>query len=136
MEIPMKSMLSLTAATACILALASADASAFNRKSTSTGPNGNSRSVESSGGCSGGTCTYSRSVTGPLGRTRTRSRSVSGSSGESGASWERSGTATGPNGNTVTYGGSGSCSGGTCTYERGRTGPNGSVSRSGTVTRY
>jgi hypothetical protein len=129
----MKTMMSLAAA-ACVLTLAAADANAWQRNTTSTGPNGNSRSVESSGGCSGGTCGYSRSVTGPMGNTRTRSRTVTDQG--DGVSWDRERSVNGPNGNTVTYGGSGSCSGGSCSYERGRSGPNGSVSRSGTVSRY
>ena len=43
--------------------------------------------------------------------------------GEAGA-WQRSGSVTGPRG-TTTYGGSGSCSGGSCSWQRGGTGPHG-----------
>jgi hypothetical protein len=129
----MNKMFALAAAAACVVAM-SGDANAFQRHSTFTGPNGNSRSVDSAGSCSGGTCSYNRTVTGPRGGTRTRSGSASNTGG--GASWQRGGTATGPNGNTVIYGGSGSCSGGTCSYQGGASGPNGSVSHSGTVSRY
>ncbi len=132
----MKKTLALATAAAALMAMTAADANAWQRKTSSTGPRGFSRSVESSGNCSGGACTYSRSVTGPLGNTRTRSGTVADTGGGSGASWQRSGSATGPNGNTVTYGGSGSCSDGTCTYSGGHSGPNGSGSHSGTVSRY
>lgn len=129
----MKTMMSLAAA-ACVLTLAATDANSWERKTTTTGPNGYSRSVEGSGGCSGGECGYSRSVTGPGGTTRTRSGSVSDHG--DGVSWDRERSVTGPHGNTVTYGRSGSCSGGSCTVERGRSGPNGSVSRSRTFSRH
>jgi hypothetical protein len=36
----------------------------------------------------------------------------------------------------VTYGGSGQCSGGSCSYEGGRTGPGGTTTWSGNVSRY
>ncbi len=46
--------------------------------------------------------------------------------------WTRSGSFTGPRG-TTTYGGSGGCSGGSCSWQGGGTGPaGGSWSRSGT----
>ena len=125
----------LSLAAAVVLSFAVADANAWERNSTATGPRGNSRSVESAGGCSGGTCSYAREVTGPAGNSRTRGGSMNGASGEDGASWQRGATATGANGNSVTYGGSGSCSGGICSYESGHSGPNGMVSRFGTIAR-
>lgn len=127
-------LLSLAAA-AVVLSFAAAGANAWERNGTATGPRGNSRSVESVGGCSGGTCSYGREVTGPAGNSRAHGGSVSGASGEDGGSWQRGGTATGANGNSVTYGGSGSCSGGICSYESGHSGPNGTVSRSGAISR-
>lgn len=130
----MKKILAAGLASACVMAFAATEAGAWQRKTTSTGPNGNSRSVESSGGCSGGSCTYQRSVTGPGGNTRTRSRTVT--DGGDGDGWNRSRTVTGPAGNTYTTSRSGSCDGDSCSYERTRTGPNGSVTRSGTVSRY
>ena len=120
---------------AVVLSFAAAGANAWERNSTLTGPRGNSRSVERAGGCSGGTCSYGREVTGPAGNSRTRGGAATGVSGEDGARWQRGGTATGSNGNSVTYGGSGSCSGGICSYESGHSGPNGTVSRSGTISR-
>ena len=125
----------LSIAAAVVLSFAATGANAWEHNSTVTGPRGNSRSVERAGGCSGGTCSYAREVTGPAGNSRTGGRSASGASGEDGASWQRGATATGSNGNSVTYGGSGSCSDGICSYESGHSGPNGTVSRSGTISR-
>lgn len=131
----MKNLLATALAGACFMAFAATEVSAWERKTTTTGPNGYSRSVESSRGCSDGSCSFEREVTGPAGNTRTRSRTVTRDDDGDGVSWDRGRSVTGPAGNTVTYGGSGSCEGGRCSYERSRTGPNRSVTRSGTVSR-
>ena len=132
----MKNMLAFAAAVS-VVALTFSEANAWQRHVTVTGPRGNSRSVDSSGSCAGGTCTYSRAVTGPGGRTRTISGSAPATKNPDGSTtWSRGGTATGPNGGTVTYGSSGRCSGGTCTYQGGATGPSGgTTTRSGTASR-
>ncbi|RTL53558.1 MAG: hypothetical protein EKK40_03075 [Bradyrhizobiaceae bacterium] len=81
-------------------------AAAWSRSATVTTPRG-TYYRQGSGGCAGGTCSHSGSVTGPYGETVSRSGSV---------------TQTGP---------------GAYNYSRTTTGPNGnSVTRSGTVTRY
>jgi hypothetical protein len=57
---------------------------------------------QSSAGCSGGTCSRSRSVTGPNGSTVSRTESVT-RTGPNSFGYSR--TATGPNGNSVTRSG-------------------------------
>lgn len=57
----------------------------------------------SSGGCAGGTCSRSRSVTGPYGGTVSRTGSIT-RTGPGDYSYSR--TTTGPNGNSVTRSGS------------------------------
>ena len=53
-----------------------ADANAWTRSGTATGPRGSS-SVSVTAGCANGTCTRSATRTGPAGNTFTRQRSVS-----------------------------------------------------------
>jgi uncharacterized low-complexity protein len=54
---------------------AAADASAWTRSATSTGPRGTS-SLQASGSCANGTCSRSATRTGPAGNTYTRQGSV------------------------------------------------------------
>lgn len=116
----MKKVLGIAAA-AFTLTIALADANAWERKTTTTGPQGNSRSVEASGKCTGNSCTYKRVVTTPSGEKRVIKRKV----------------VTGPNGKTVSYGAAGRCSGDSCSYAGGAVGPNGGVvTGSGTVKRH
>jgi hypothetical protein len=97
------------------------------------GPYGGVTTWQRSGQCSGGTCTGSKTTTGPGGRTWTRERSVTGT-GNGG--WTSNGKATGPRGGSWTRSGGGSCAGGTCTYGGTVTGPNGNTgSYSGSFTR-
>lgn len=74
----------------------------WSRKSSVTGPNGNTVSRSGSGSCSGGSCSASRTTTGPYGNSV--SRSGSGSCSDGTCSGSR--TTTGPNGNSVTRSGS------------------------------
>jgi hypothetical protein len=84
-----------------ILSLTSVgEASAWSRSGSVTTRRGTFYG-QSSGGCSGGTCSRSRSVTGPNGNTVARTESVT-RTGPNSFSYSR--TATGPNGNSVTRG--------------------------------
>ncbi len=120
----------LAASTAALFA---ADASAWERNGSVTGPRGNTFSGEAQGSCSGGTCSRSRTITGPQGNIYNRQGRVT-RDGEGG--YSRQGSVTGPGGNSATYGGSGQCSGGTCSYSGGRTGPAGTSTWSGSGSRY
>jgi len=103
----MKKLLALTAGAFVATTAFAADADAFERRSTVTGPAGNQ--VHTQG---------SIKQTGP-------------------GQWERQRTITGPSGNTATLGATGSCSGGECNINRSRTGPAGNtVGRSTTIRRY
>jgi uncharacterized low-complexity protein len=67
----------LTAAMIGALSIAAAaDASAWTRSGTSTGPRGTS-SVQASGSCANGSCTRNVTRTGPAGNTYTRTGTVS-----------------------------------------------------------
>jgi hypothetical protein len=115
----MKSLLGFALA-ASVLTMAVADANAWDRKTSATGPYGNSRSVEAHGEFSGDSCTYKRVVKTPSGETR----AVGGKATES-------------NSGTVAYGASGSCSGNSCSYSGGAVGPNGgTIKGSGKIKRY
>ncbi|HTH95990.1 MAG TPA: hypothetical protein VL574_01160 [Stellaceae bacterium] len=94
----------LTAAIAGTTMLWAADASAgWQRHGSHVGRFGRSYSTSASGGCSGGTCSRSRSLTGPAGRTVSESGSIS-HTGPGDYNWNR--TVTGPEGGTVTRSGS------------------------------
>jgi len=103
----MKKIMALTAGAFVAATAFAADADAFERRSTITGPAGNQVHVQGS-----------VKQTGP-------------------GQWQRSRTITGPAGNTATLGATGSCYGGECTINRSRTGPAGNtVNRSTTIRRY
>jgi hypothetical protein len=126
----MKKALILTLAATSLIAMTVTDAFAWEHNGTVTGPRGYSRSLTGSGSCSDGSCSSSRQVTGPRGNTRTHEGTISRT--ENG--WQRNGTVTGPN-DSATYQGSGSCSGGNCTYGGSRTGPYGTTTHSGSISR-
>lgn len=93
----------VTASLAAVLALGSVTAAnAWTRNATVTTPRGTNYG-STTGSCSGGTCSRTRSVTGPNGYTASRSGSVS-RTGSNSASYSR--TTTGPYGNSVTRSGS------------------------------
>lgn len=86
---------------AAVLALAAADANAWERNRSVNGPRGTaSQSV--TGSCANSACTRSATGTGPLGRTATRQGQASCADGTCSGSR----TSTGPNGGTVTRQGS------------------------------
>ncbi len=96
------SRLAATSAFAAILALATvADASAYTRSGSVSGPRGVS-TVNGSGSCSGGSCSRSVVRTGPAGNSYTRS----GSASCSGGTCSGSATSTGPRGYSRTRQGS------------------------------
>ena len=128
----MNKALIIAVATTSFIVMTATDAFAWERHGTVTGSGGYSRSVTGSGSCSGGSCNNSRQVTGPGGYSRTRQGQVS-SNPDGG--WTRNGTITRRNGNQVNYEGSGSCSGGNCTYGGSRTGPYGTTTHSGGISR-
>lgn len=79
-----------------------ADANAFSRNGSVTGPYGRTGSVSASGGCSDGMCSRTVKRTGPYGGSVSRSGSASCSSGA--CSGTR--TTTGPNGGVIVRNGS------------------------------
>jgi len=91
---------SLSIAAAVVVAGCSA-ASAWTRSGTVTTPRG-TYTGSASGGCAGGTCSRSATVTGPNGRTVSRSGSIS-RTGPHSYSYSR--TTTGPQGRSVTRAG-------------------------------
>jgi hypothetical protein len=127
----MKKLLMTTFAVGVILAGASADAFARQRSSTATGRNGGTVTRDFQSGCANGTCSRSRSVTGPQGNTHSHSGSAT-NNGDGTYSTQRS--AEGRRGGT--YSGSGTTDGnGTYSYSGTATGPNGqSVTKEKTVT--
>lgn len=92
----MKSMIATAILTGILAVSIVAEASAWERKATVTGPRG-TNSFHAEGSCSGGSCERSATATGAYGRTATRS----GSASCYGKSCEGSRTTTGPRGNTV-----------------------------------
>jgi hypothetical protein len=84
-----------------LLAGSAADASAWTRHGTVTTPRG-TYTVNAAGGCGGGVCSRTRTVTGPYGGTVTRSGSVV-RTGPGQYSYQ--GQTTGPYGRTVTRSG-------------------------------
>lgn len=91
----MKKSIAFAAAALTMMALA-ADANAWTRSGSATGPRGGTWSSQGSGSCSGGSCSHSGTVTGPNGGTS----SYGGSTSCSGGSCTHNGTVTGPNGGT------------------------------------
>ncbi len=121
-----KIMLAVSAAV--LLSAGSAAAQVWERQWQ--GPYGGQGSFERH--CDGGSCSTTRSYTGPGGNTWTQ-QGYAERDGQGG--WNYGGTVHGPRG-TTTYGGSGRCSGGECTYSGGGTGPRGGTwSRSGSFRR-
>jgi len=82
-----------------MVAEAQAEGRSWSRGGSVTGPRGTT-AWQRSGSCANGTCTRSRSATGPNGGTISRS----GSCGNGACTY--GGSATGPHGNSVTWGGS------------------------------
>ena len=127
----MKKLLFATFAAGLLFSGMATDAFARQRSSTATGHNGNTITRGFDSGCANGTCSRSRSVTGPQGRTRGHSGSVT-NNGDGTYSTQR--TAQGRRGGT--YSGSGTTDGnGTYSYSGTATGPNGqSVTKEKSVT--
>jgi hypothetical protein len=91
-----------TAAIAGLLLVGTAaEASAWTRQGTVTTARG-TYTVNGAGSCAGGTCSRSRTVTGPYGGTVTRNGSVTKTGP---GQYQYSGTTTGPYGRTVTRSG-------------------------------
>lgn len=74
-----------------------ADASAYTRSSTTTGPRGNTVGSVGTGACYGGACVSNKTVTGPRGYTATRSGNTTCADGKC----QGGATYTGPGGNTI-----------------------------------
>jgi uncharacterized low-complexity protein len=72
----MKKLFILSALAGTLSIAAAADASAWTRSATSSGPRGTS-SVQASGQCANGTCSRSVTRTGPAGNSVTRHSTVS-----------------------------------------------------------
>jgi hypothetical protein len=94
----MKQIMALTAGAFVAATAFAADADAWERNSTITGPAGNSAHVEAYGSRGGGTWSRNRTITGPNGYSATLGATGSCAGGE--CNIERS--RTGPAGNTVT----------------------------------
>lgn len=97
----MKLALASLAIAAALVVAGSSAASAWTRSGTVTTPRG-TYTGSASGGCAGGTCSRSATVTGPNGRTVSRSGSIS-RTGPHSYSYSR--TTTGPQGRSVTRAG-------------------------------
>jgi len=93
----MKKIMALTAGAFVAATAFAADADAWERRSTITGPAGNSAHVEAYGSRGGGQWERGRTITGPAGNTATLGATGSCYGGE--CQIERS--RTGPAGNTV-----------------------------------
>jgi hypothetical protein len=90
----------LIAATTATLSLAAvADANAWTRNSTTTGPYGGSVHSSGSGSCSGYNCSSSGTYTGRYGQTATRNSATACNPATQ--SCTRNSTVTGPNGGQV-----------------------------------
>jgi uncharacterized low-complexity protein len=72
----MKKLVLTSAVIGALSVAAVADANAWTRTGSATGPRGTS-SVNVTGGCANGTCTRSVTRTGPAGNTYTRQGSIS-----------------------------------------------------------
>jgi len=94
----MNKIMALTAGAFFAATAFAADADAWQRNSTVTGPAGNSAHVQAQGECYGGTCSRSRTITGPNGNSATLGATGSCYGGQCTVSRSR----TGPAGNTVT----------------------------------
>lgn len=72
-KLQMKKLLTMAALAGSLSVATMAEANAWTRSGTVTGPNGNSVTRSGSGGCAGGVCTGTRTTTGPRGNSVTRS---------------------------------------------------------------
>jgi uncharacterized low-complexity protein len=72
----MKKLVLTSAVIGALSVAAVADASAWTRTGSTTGPRGTS-GVSVTGGCANGTCTRSATRTGPAGNTYTRQSTIS-----------------------------------------------------------
>jgi uncharacterized low-complexity protein len=72
----MKKLIAMSTLAGALSIAAAADASAWTRSATSTGPRGTS-SMQASGSCANGTCSRSATRTGPAGNTYTRQSTIS-----------------------------------------------------------
>lgn len=96
----LKTSLAPVALAMTLMAAGASSADAWSRSSQGTGPRGNSWNSSTTGNCSGGTCSRTRTVNGPRG-TSTRT----GSTSCTGGTCSHTGTVTGPYGNSVTRSG-------------------------------
>jgi hypothetical protein len=98
-------ILQLAALTAVLSIATAAEASAFSRSVSATGPNGGTYTHQGSGGCSGGSCSLNSSTTGPNGLTSSHSATATRNGN---GTVSVNGTGTGPYGGSydrsVTYG--------------------------------
>jgi len=72
----MKKLFLMSAVIGSLSVAAVADANAWTRSATSTGPRGTS-SLQASGSCANGTCSRSATRTGPAGNSYSRQGSIS-----------------------------------------------------------
>lgn len=93
----MKKFLAVSSLAVALTCLTIADASAWTRAATVTGPRGTA-TVRASGGCAYGVCGRTVTRTGPYGATMSRT----GSASCAGSVCTVNRTTTGPHGNTVT----------------------------------
>ncbi|MGJ4889065.1 hypothetical protein ACQR0Z_31565 [Bradyrhizobium sp. HKCCYLS3077] len=94
----MKTTLGTLLLVAALSAAAAADANAWTRSGSITGPRGTTN-FGSSGSCAGGACGWQGGGTGPAGRSWSRS----GSASCSGGSCTVQGQGSGPRGNAYSY---------------------------------
>jgi uncharacterized low-complexity protein len=73
----MKKLFLTSAVVGALSVAAVADASAWTRSASSTGPRGGTSSLSASGSCANGTCSRSATRTGPAGNSFTRQGSIS-----------------------------------------------------------
>jgi hypothetical protein len=94
----MKKFLVIATATVSVMAL-TADANAWSRKNTVTGPGGNTVTHQSKGHCDNASCSRSGRITGPAGNSVTYGGSTSCHDGVC----TRKGKITGPRGRTFKF---------------------------------
>jgi uncharacterized low-complexity protein len=73
----MKKLFLMSAVIGTLSIAAVADANAWTRSATSTGPRGGTSSLSASGSCANGTCNRSATRTGPAGNSFTRQSTIS-----------------------------------------------------------
>jgi len=72
----MKKLILMSALAGALIVGAAADASAWTRSGTSTGPRGGTSNFQASGSCANGSCSRTATRTGPAGNTYTRQSTV------------------------------------------------------------